>query len=381
MDKKLFWMAGIVLLTTIYSCKEHTKGRFHISGTFKNATVTKVQLFSIPTSKDQAPSVLDSAKLSGSAGNFSLSGIGKEDIYELIFGDNVPVPIINDVEEIKVSVDLGLKEDYYEVTGSPASSQLKDMITTLGKKNFEVERKFAGLDSLKRQNAPDSAVLALTLSKNESIEDLNTYLKKAIDAGTNESLRVLALGWGSRSFSTADFENELDVLSKRYPANAGLQGMKKNYEAQKAQSAETANSWVGKQAPELELPDANGKMVSLLSSFKGKYVLVDFWASWCGPCRMENPNVVEAYNRFKDKNFAILGVSLDKEKEPWQKAVAEDKLAWTQVSDLKFWSSKAVEIFKFQGIPFNLLIDPQGKIVAQELRGPDLENKLKQYLQ
>ena len=160
--------------------------------------------------------------------------------------------------------------------------------------------------------------------------------------------------------------------------------MKKSYDMQKAQAAQMQqqqdNSWVNKQAPDFSMPDANGKIVSL-SSFKGKYLLVDFWASWCSPCRMENPNVVKAYNEFKDKNFTILGVSLDKEKDPWQQAILADKLAWTQVSDLKYWNSKAVEVFKFEGIPFNILIDPQGKIIAQELRGNDLENKLKEILQ
>jgi len=140
------------------------------------------------------------------------------------------------------------------------------------------------------------------------------------------------------------------------------------------------NTWVGRQAPELTLPDTQGRPVSL-SSFKGKYLLVDFWASWCGPCRAENPNVVQAYSEFKNKNFTILGVSLDKEKDPWLEAIRSDRLNWTHVSDLKYWQSKAVEVFQFQGIPFNLLIDPQGKIIAQGLRGDELESKLKEVLQ
>lgn len=107
---------------------------------------------------------------------------------------------------------------------------------------------------------------------------------------------------------------------------------------------------------------------------------MDFWASWCGPCRAENPNVVAAYKEYKDKNFTILGVSLDKEKGAWQDAIKEDHLTWTHVSDLKYWQSQAVETFHFSGIPFNVLIDPQGKIIGQGLRGDELENKLKEVL-
>ena len=136
---------------------------------------------------------------------------------------------------------------------------------------------------------------------------------------------------------------------------------------------------VGRPAPGFTQTDTDGKPVTL-SSFQGSYLLVDFWASWCGPCRAENPNVVKAYNEFKGRNFTVLGVSLDKEKGPWQEAIHADRLDWTHISDLKFWSSKAVATFKFNGIPFNLLIDPSGKVIAQSLRGDDLENKLKEVL-
>ncbi len=145
------------------------------------------------------------------------------------------------------------------------------------------------------------------------------------------------------------------------------------------QRQDTASNWVGKQAPEFVMPDVNGHPVSL-ASYRGKYLLVDFWASWCGPCRAENPNVVKVHNEFKGKNFAILGVSIDKERDAWQEAIRADGLDWTHVSDLKKWNSKAVGIFKFEGIPFNLLIDPQGKVIATGLRGDDLENKLKEVL-
>lgn len=138
---------------------------------------------------------------------------------------------------------------------------------------------------------------------------------------------------------------------------------------------------IGSLAPDFAEADTSGKLVSL-SSFKGKYVLVDFWASWCSPCRRENPNVVKVFNRFKKQNFTVLGVSLDRpgNKEKWLKAIHNDGLAWTHVSDLKFWDSKTAALYVVRAIPQNFLIDPNGKIIGKNLRGEDLENKLEELL-
>lgn len=132
-------------------------------------------------------------------------------------------------------------------------------------------------------------------------------------------------------------------------------------------------------ADDFSQEDTKGQPVKL-SSFRGKYVLVDFWASWCGPCRQENPNVVKAYNRFKDKNFTILGVSLDDNRERWLRAISQDGLAWTQVSDLRGWGNEVAVQYGVQSIPTNFLVDPAGKIIARNLRGEELEAKLEQLL-
>ncbi len=138
-------------------------------------------------------------------------------------------------------------------------------------------------------------------------------------------------------------------------------------------------SLVGVAAADFSQPDANGKPIAL-SSFKGKYVLVDFWASWCGPCRAESPNLVKAYDKYKSKNFEIFGVSLDLSKDKWLKAIRDDKYSWPQVGDMKGWENAASQQFGILGIPFNMLLDPNGVVIARNLRGEALEKKLEEIL-
>jgi peroxiredoxin len=141
----------------------------------------------------------------------------------------------------------------------------------------------------------------------------------------------------------------------------------------------TAKTAIGQVAPDFTQNDQSGKPVSL-SSFRGQYVLVDFWASWCNPCREENPNIVRVYNAFKDKGFTVLGVSLDKDKTAWEKAIVDDKLTWNHVSDLKYWENDAARLYNIQSIPASFLLDKEGRIIAKDLRGADLEAKLQELM-
>ncbi|MBC8035341.1 MAG: AhpC/TSA family protein [Chitinophagaceae bacterium] len=336
----------------------------------------------------ERPVLLDSTILKDKEGKVTLKGhgAGEEGVYELIVENGPILLLVNDEPEVDVEIDLSKRDNYYTVSGSPASSELKKFIEEYSDRTVPVNLAMKELDSLKQFFAPDSIVLAATSKKNAGIKALNSYLEGFLSKSGSAAVSMFALGMSSRSLQPAEFDNTLKKVVERFPANKTLNNLKTNFENQKAQIAAQdkkneagSGSWVGKPAPDLSMPSVSGESITV-SSFKGKYVLLDFWASWCGPCREENPNVVKAYQKYKGKNFTVLGVSLDKSREAWIKAIQDDKLDWPQMSDLQYWNSKAVDTYKFEGIPFNVLIDPQGIVIAQGLRGFDLENKLAELL-
>ncbi len=192
---------------------------------------------------------------------------------------------------------------------------------------------------------------------------------------------VTVLNIGAMSQAFLDIMTNKDKQFSPEVANAIIQ--QRFQEIQKKNAEESAGDEggvaIGKTIPDFEQTDVDGKMINI-QSYRGKYVLVDFWASWCGPCRGENPNVVNAYNRFKDKNFTVLGVSLDKSKEPWIQAINKDGLVWKHVSDLQGWSNSVAQKFGITSIPQNYLIDPNGIVIGKNLRGAALEAKLESIL-
>lgn len=181
-------------------------------------------------------------------------------------------------------------------------------------------------------------------------------------------LLVADIARASQNFIAADsIFNALSINIKNSPTAKAIKNFLRN----------EFKTSVGAIAPQFAMADTSGKSISL-ASFKGKYVLLDFWAAWCGPCRQENPNVVQVYHKFKDKGFTVFGVSLDRERKDWLRAIKDDRLFWPQVSDLNFWESQAAVLYGISSIPRNFLLDPQGKIIARDLRGPDLGEKLEE---
>lgn len=206
-----------------------------------------------------------------------------------------------------------------------------------------------------------------SLDKKMNEEVYGSYAK----SNPGSPLAMFALqqyaGWDIDADKAEPVYNSLSDKVKSYPS---AKDFKENMEIAK-------KTGIGKFAMDFTQDDTLGKPVSL-SSLKGRYVLIDFWASWCGPCRAENPNVVKVFNKYKDKGFHIIGVSLDRpgQKERWMKAIHEDGLYWTQVSDLKFWDNEVAKQYGIRAIPQNLLLDPQGKIIAKNVRGDELEQKV-----
>lgn len=361
-------MIGVLSLAVMafFSCGGNdaaTEGKVQITGKIENAPAGLVVLTQYT---DSRPKVLDTLEVD-SEGAFSydlevttptfyeLNLYGQRAVKLALFKENVDVKYnfsdpaslqIEGSEDSKEMLKLEKLMEEYQLTVNKLNEQYYEAMS----KNDTETIKRIQLD-------------AMTLESQQAEK-----VKEMINSMGDSFASLAAVGLLNPKSDFPFIDELITKLNANYPGTSSIMQMKQQLDEMRALS-------VGQVAPDFELPDPNGKMVKL-SDLRGKYVLIDFWAAWCKPCRQENPNVVRLYNQYKDKGFEVFGVSLDRTKEDWVKAIADDQLTWTHVSDLKYFNSAAAELYKIDAIPATYMIDPDGKIIARDLRGPSLENKL-----
>lgn len=372
--KRMKPISGVVLLALVFSCQQKEKeGTLKVDGVVKNAGASMVYLEE--NTPNGRPVILDSSKL-GADGAFSLeAGEKEESLFQLrLNGKTAPFALfINDAQKITVSADISNTKQPYTVQNSKASQELLAFDRTSYEKGMQLFTEGSKVDSLQKAAAPDSSIMTVYRKVETIANDLKAFTQDFLAKSSSPVLSLYVLSsfqntasnLGIKGFSKVELAEAISAAAQKFPAHTALQSIKKSLPSSKA--------------ADFTQPDVAGNPVSL-SQFRGKYVLVDFWASWCQPCRQDNPNVVKAYQQFKDKNFTVLGVSLDQNKNAWQKAIQQDGLTWTHVSDLKFWDNEAAKLYGVQGIPYNVLVDPDGNIVAENLHGDEIVQTLQKVI-
>lgn len=315
---------------------------------------------------------VDSSKLKADNSFLIQTNVERANFFQLTLGGKAyTIVIIEPNQNIEINLNATNMMNPGKISGS---KETQKVYTTLGvlnsykAKQDELESEYQKFYGTPKQDS----VGKILMDKYQKIDGLRLeYLRNEINR--EPSLASLLFIDQLKIEENVNLYEKLDQkLYKKYPKNPFIKDLHHKVES-KLKLA------IGRFAPEISLPSTNGEFIKL-SSLKGKVVLIDFWASWCGPCRRESPNMVKLYNQYKDKGFEIYSVSLDKEKSSWIKAIKDDGLNWTHVSDLRYWSSVAAKEYGVSSIPFTVLLDKSGRIIAVGLRGAQLEQKLAEIM-
>lgn len=357
----------------LFSCKN--KDAFTISGTISNpGSLKRVSLIEATAN---GITVIDSTNLSDQ-GKFQFThSTPYENLYSIRAGGALFDFVAKNGDDIEFSTNLTDPTKAYTIKGSEESGKLQDF-NKLSDQLYAINNQLSHEYTDKAaaiQKGPNSAKQAEAL-----IDYYRPLLKKNYDAYNlavlkfmNDNKNSLAGFYAALTVDSVKYESQLvnyaDEIKSVFPNNPAVQQFVQMKMAIKPVT-------VGQKAPDFTTTGIDGKPVKL-SDYKGKYVILDFWASWCGPCRMENPNVVKQYALYKDKGLNILSISLDVKKEDWEQAVKNDKLTWAQASDLKYWNGPTGLLYHVFAIPSNFIINPDGVIIAKNVTGQDLEDFLK----
>lgn len=372
--KKLLSILIILITVSVASAQKKAEPVI-ISGKL-GETATYKQIY-LDTLNGQNPWIFAYSEID-SLGNFKMvADVKTVDIYRLrLDNENYMMLILEPGEKVTISTPSSQLGIPAIVSGSPQTQLLYKAVNiqqTYDAKNGIIDQQYK---QAQNSASKDSLSSILISQFNQNDADFKSEIRSLMQSqpASIAWLFFLYLNNQPKFDINTDFEIVTKVeaaMYKAYPENDFVKQYHDKIELEKVTA-------IGSLAPDIELPDAEGKMRKL-SSLKGKVVLIDFWASWCGPCRKENPNVVAVYNKYHSKGFEIFSVSLDKDRESWLKAIAKDNLLWPDhVSDLKYWKSEGAKIYGVTSIPYTVLIDKKGKIVAKRLRGEELEQKVKE---
>jgi peroxiredoxin len=361
-------MLGIITAAALafFSCGGNdaaTEGKVQVTGTLQNAPEGVVVLSQFT---DSRPQIIDTLEVNAK-GEFTYElAVDAPTFYELnLYGARV-VKLALFKEGVSVNYNFSDPKSL-QVEGSQDSKEMLKLeklmedyqvfVNQLNEQYYEAMSK-NDAEAIKKIQAD-----AMTLEGQQVVR-----VKEMIGSMGDSFATLAAVGLLNPKDDFPFIDALISKLDENYPGTSAIMQMKQQLDELRALS-------IGQIAPDIQLPNPEGTPTKL-SDLRGKYVLVDFWAAWCKPCRLENPNVVRLYAQYKNKGFEVFGVSLDRTREDWVKAIADDKLTWTHVSDLLYFNSAAAELYQIQAIPATYLIDPDGKIIGKDLRGPSLEAKL-----